>query len=83
MGGYGGQCLANGVVDGVVFAFYIDQVLGPALRPGDVVVLDNLPVHKVDRLEQVVKKYRVRLLYLPSYSSDFNPIELTFSKLKT
>ena len=67
----------------MVFAFYIDQVLGPALRPGDVVVLDNLPVHKVDRLEQVVKKYRVRLLYLPSYSSDFNPIELTFSKLKT
>ena len=67
----------------MVFAFYLDQVLGPALRPGDVVVLDNLPVHREDRLEQVVKKYRVRLLYLPSYSPYFNPIELTFSKLKT
>jgi len=47
------------------------------------VVLDNLSVHKVDGLEQVVKKYGARLLYLPPYSPDFNPIGLAFSKLKT
>jgi transposase len=73
----------NGTVNGDVFAAYLDQVLGPTLRPGDVVVLDNLSVHKVDGLEQVVKKYGARLLYLPPYSPDFNPIELAFSKLKT
>ena len=73
----------NGAVNGDVFAAYLDQVLGPTLRPGDVVVLDNLSVHKVDGLEQVVKKYGARLLYLPPYSPDFNPIELAFSKLKT
>ena len=55
----------------------------PTLRPGDMVVLDNLSVHKVDGLEQVVKKYGARLLYLPLYSPDFNPIELAFSKFKT
>lgn len=58
-------------------------MLGPTLRPGDVVVLDNLSMRKVDGLEQVVKKYGACLLYLPPYSPDFNPIELAFSKLKT
>ena len=53
------------------------------LQPGDVVVLDNLPVHKVAGLEEVAQKYGARLLYLPPYSPDFNPIELAFSKLKT
>jgi len=82
-GGLGALLRVNGAVDGAVFAAYLDQVLGPTLRPGDVVVLDNLSVHKVDGLEQVVKKYGARLLYLPPYSPDFNPIELAFSKLKT
>ena len=70
-------------MDGAVFPAYLDQVLGPTLRPGDVVVLDKLSGHKVDGLEQVVKKCRARLRYLPPYSPDFNPIELAFSKLKT
>ena len=82
-GGLGALLSVNGAVDGAVFTVYLDQVLGPALRPGDVVVLDNLPVHKVDGLEQVVKKYGARLLYLPPYSPDFNLIELAFSKRKT
>ena len=73
----------DGAVNGDVFAAYLDQVLGPSLRPGDVMVLDNLPVHKVDGLDDIVKKYGARLRYLPSYSPDFNPIELAFSKLKT
>jgi transposase len=53
------------------------------LRPGDVVVLDNLPAHKVAGLADIVAAYGARLLYLPPYSPDFNPIELAFSKLKT
>jgi len=73
----------NGAVNGAVFAAYLDQVLGPTLRPGDVVVLDNLSVHKVEGLDEIAKKYGVRLRYLPPYSPDFNPIELAFSKLKT
>ena len=81
--GPGALLRVNGAVNGDVFAAYLDQVLGNTLRPGDAVVLDNLSVHKVDGLAQVVKKYGARLLYLPPYSTDFNPIELTFSKLRT
>ena len=84
-GGLGALLSVNGAVDGAVFTAYLDQVLGlgPTLRPGDVMVLDNLPVHKVVGLEQVVKKYGAWLLYLPPYPPDFNPIKLAFSKLKT
>ena len=81
--GLGVLLSGNGVVNGNVFTAYLDQVLGPTLRPGDVVVLDNLSVHKVDGSEQVVKKYGARLRYLPPYSPDFNPIEWAFSNLKT
>lgn len=73
----------NGAVNGDVFAAYLDQVLGPTLVPGDVVVLDNLPAHKVAGLAEIVAARGARLLYLPPYSPDFNPIELAFSKLKT
>jgi len=54
--GLGALLSVNGAVNGDVFAAYLDQVLGPSLRPGDVVVLDNLPVHKVDGLDDMVKK---------------------------
>lgn len=73
----------SGAINGDVFATYLDQVLGPTLRPGDVVVLDNLPAHKVAGLAELVEARGARLLYLPPYSPDFNPIELAFSKLKT
>ncbi len=73
----------SGAVNGEVFAAYLDQVLGPTLVPGDVVVLDNLPAHKVAGLVELVEARGARLLYLPPYSPDFNPIELAFSKLKT
>ena len=73
----------SGAVNGDVFAAYLDQVLGPTLRPGDVVVLDNLPAHKVAGLAERVEARGARLLYLPPYSPDFNLIELAFSKLKT
>ena len=81
--GLGALLSVNGAVNGDVFAAYLDQVLGPTLRPGDVVVLDNLAVHKVPGLDEIVRKYGARLRYLPPYSPDFNPVELAFSKLKT
>ena len=70
-------------VNSDVFAAYLEQVLGPTLVPGDVVVLDNLPAHKVAGLAERVEARGARLLYLPPYSPDFNPIELAFSKVKT
>lgn len=73
----------NGAVNGNVFAAYLHHVLGPTLVPGDVVVLDNLPAYKVAGLAEIVAARGARLLYLPPYSPDFNPIELAFSKLKT
>ena len=81
--GLGASLRVNGAVNGDVFAAYLDQVHDPTLLPGDVAVLDNLSVHKVEGLDEPVKKYGVRLLYLAPYSPDFNPIELAFSKLKT
>ena len=73
----------DGAVNTASFAVYLQQVLGPGLQPGDVVVLDNLPVHKADGLAALVEARGARLLYLPPYSPDFMPIELAFSKLKT
>ncbi|WP_317170917.1 IS630 family transposase [Hymenobacter lapidiphilus] len=73
----------SGAVNGDVFAAYLAQVLGPTLVAGDVVVLDNLPAHKVAGLAELVEARGARLLYLPPYSPDFNPIEWAFSKLKT
>ena len=65
--GLGALLSVNGAVNGDVFAACLDQVLGPSLRPGDVVVLDNRSVHKGDGLDESVKKYGARLRYLPPY----------------
>ena len=73
----------DGAVNTASFTVYLEQVLGPGLQPGDVVVLNNLRVHKVARLAEIVEAHGARLLYLPPYSPDFTPIELAFSKLKT
>jgi transposase len=73
----------EGALNTASFVVYLEQVLGPSLQPGDVVVLDNLPVHKADGLAALVEAHGARLLYLPPYSPDFTPIELAFSKLKT
>jgi transposase len=66
-----------------VFLTYLDQVLGPALRPGQVVVMDQLNVHKAAAVRQRIEACGCRLEFLPAYSPDFNPIEEAFSKLKT
>jgi transposase len=68
--------------DGEVFLAYLDQVLCPALRPGQVVVMDNLSAHKVEGVRQRIEAAGAGLLYLPPYSPDFNPIEKAWSKIK-
>ena len=72
-----------GELTGKGFTAYLDQVLGPELQPGDVVVVDNLRVHQVESAAAAVAERGAKLLFLPPYSPDFNPIELAFSKLKT
>ncbi len=73
----------DGAMNTASFVAYIEQVLGPTLAPGDVVVLDNLRVHKAPGVAEAVAAFGARLLFLPPYSPDFTPIELAFSKLKT
>ena len=68
--------------DGDVFLAYLEQVLCPKLKPGDVVVMDNLSAHKVAGVRSLIEACGARLLYLPPYSPDLNPIEKAWSKLK-
>jgi transposase len=72
----------DGPIDNTTFRAYIDQVLVPTLRPGDVVVLDNLAVHKQPEVRMAIEQAGALLRFLPPYSPDFNPIELAFAKLK-
>ena len=74
--------LLDGPMNGAAFLAYAEQVLAPELRPGDVVVMDNLPAHKISGVREAIEKAGARLLLLPPYSPDFNPIEMAFSKLK-
>ena len=69
-------------MDGAAFLAYVEQVLVPELRPGDIVVMDNLPAHKVTGVREAIETAGATLRYLPPYSPDFNPIEMAFSKLK-
>ena len=69
-------------MDGDAFRAYVEQILAPCLRPGDVVVMDNLSAHKVAGVRQATKARGAFLLYLPAYSPDLNPIEQAFAKLK-
>jgi transposase len=68
--------------DGDVFRAYVEQVLCPTLAPGDVLILDNLSSHKVPGIRELIEACGARLLYLPPYSPDLNPIELAWSKFK-
>ncbi|WP_372088230.1 IS630 family transposase (plasmid) [Tistrella mobilis] len=73
----------DGAMGGAAFLAYVEQVLIPTLRPGDIVVMDNLPAHKVPAVRFAIETARARLMLLPPYSPDFNPIEMAFSKIKT
>jgi len=65
-----------------MFLAYVKQALVPTLKRGDIVIMDNLPAHKVDGVEQAIEAAGATLLYLPPYSPDLNPIEPAFSKVK-
>ena len=72
----------DGAMNGPAFVAYVEQVLAPALSSGDTVVMDNLPAHKVAGVRDAIEARGAKLLYLPLYSPDLNPIEMAFSKLK-
>jgi transposase len=72
----------DGPMNADAFRAYVRHVLAPTLRSGDIVVMDNLPAHKVTDVRTMIEAAGARLLYLPPYSPDFNPIENAFSKLK-
>jgi transposase len=72
----------KGATTKVPFEAYLQHVLAPTLRPGRVVVMDNLSAHKGGRVKEIVEGRGCELLYLPPYSPDFNPIEQAFSKVK-
>jgi transposase len=74
--------LADGATDGGRFRAYVTDTLAPVLRHGDTVILDNLGAHKVAGVREAIEAAGARLLYLPPYSPDFNPIEQVFAKLK-
>lgn len=74
--------LFDGATNGPRFRTYVNETLVPTLRPGDTVILDNLASHKVAGVREAVEAAGARLLYLPPYSPDFNPIEMAFAKLK-
>ncbi len=74
LGGLSAPMLLDGPMTGVAFRAYVEQVLVPTLQPGDLVIMDNLPAHKVAGIREAIETAGARLLYLPPYSPDFNPI---------
>ncbi len=75
--------ILEGAIDTLAFETYVEQVLAPSLSPGQVVVLDNLSVHKGERVRAAIEARGCQVLFLPAYSPDLTPIEEAFSKLKT
>jgi transposase len=80
--GMGPSMSIKGSADGEAFALYIEHFLCPKLKDGQLVVMDNLQVHKTKRVRELIEGRGCSLVFLPSYSPDFNPIEEAFSKLK-
>ena len=77
------RCLFDGPINGERFLAYVEQFLVPTLKRGDIVVLDNLGSHKGKAVRRAIRAAGARLLFLPKYSPDLNPIEQVFAKLKT
>ena len=72
----------EGAMNSEIFQAYVEHVLVPTLSPGDVIVLDNLPAHKGPGARKAIERAGARMMFLPPYSPDFNPIEMAFAKLK-
>jgi len=75
-------CVLDQPINGSSFADWVEQFLVPTLAPGDIVIMDNLSSHKRPGIRQAIRSAKAKLLYLPPYSPDLNPIEQVFSKLK-
>lgn len=80
--GFTAPLVLDGPMNGLAFKAYIEQFLAPTLKAGDIVIMDNLPAHKVTGIREAIERVGAKLLYLPPYSPDLNPIEMAFSKLK-
>lgn len=80
--GIGASMILEGAANGTAFEIYVQQILVPSLHKGQVVIMDNLRVHKSTRVRQLIEEAGAQLLFLPAYSPDFSPIEETFSKVK-
>lgn len=80
--GWVGAMTIEAPTDGEIFLAYLEQVLGPQLQPGDIVVMDNLAAHKVAGVRESIQARGAELLYLPPYSPDFNPIEACWAQVK-
>jgi len=76
-------CVIDGPINGESFLAYVEQVLLPTLRPGDIVIIDNLGSHKGKAVRRLIRSVGAKLFFLPPYSPDLNPIEQVFAKLKT
>jgi transposase len=78
------RCLweVTGTINGEIFTAFVEHVLVPRLRKNEVVVMDNLPAHKVEGVRRAIENRGAKLVLLPPYSPDLNPIELLWSKLK-
>ena len=74
--------LLDGPINGERFRIYVEQVLAPSLKPGDIVIMDNLGSHKGKAIRKAIRAAKARLFFLPKYSPDLNPIEQAFAKLK-
>jgi len=81
--GIGPSLMIEGGVTTLVFEAYVEHILGPSLRPGQIVLLDNLSAHKSLHVQTLLTERGCRLWYLPTYSPDYSPIELAFAKVKT
>ena len=75
-------CVFDGPINGERFLLYVEKMLVPTLKPGDIVIMDNLGSHKGKAVRQAIRNAGARLLFLPKYSPDLNPIEQVFAKLK-
>jgi transposase len=75
-------CVVDGPINGATFLAYVEQILVPALQPGDIVIMDNLGSHKGAAVRAALRKAGAKLFFLPPYSPDLNPIEQVFAKLK-
>ena len=76
-------CVIDGPINGEVFLAYVEQLLVPTLKPGDIVIIDNLGSHKSKAVRRAIRAAGAKLFFLPPYSPDLNPIEQVFAKLKT